>query len=104
MRAFRSYKHLNVSRTHVVESVAMFAVTARTAVRVGRVGLRSVATNAKPNNANKFKFVAGGTAVAGAGTVTYALLGFGSAGPDWGKIRADIVELLDDENALNPSK
>ena len=52
----------------------MFAVTARTAVRVGRLGLRSVATNAKPNNANKFKFIAGGTAVAGAGTVTYALL------------------------------
>ena len=52
----------------------MFAVTARTAVRVGRLGLRSVATNAKPNNTNKFKFIAGGTAVAGAGTVTYALL------------------------------
>ena len=84
----------------------MFAVTARTAVRVGRVGLRSVATHAKPNNSsNKFKFIAGGTATAaGAGTVTFALLGFGSAGPDWAKIRADIVELLDNENAFNPSK
>ena len=94
-----------LSRTNVDDSIAMFAVTARTAVRVGRVGLRSVATHAKPNNANKFKFVAGGTAAAaGAGTVTFALLGFGSAGPDWAKIRADIVELLDDENAFNPSK
>ena len=94
------------SRTNVDDSTAMFAVTARTAVRVGRVGLRSVATHAKPNNnANKFKFIAGGTATAaGAGTVTFALLGFGSAGPDWAKIRADIVELLDNENAFNPSK
>ena len=82
----------------------MFAVTARTAVCVGRVGLRSVATHAKPNNANKFKFIAGGTAAAGAGTVTYALLGFGSAGPDWKKIREDIAELIDDDTAFNPSK
>ena len=82
----------------------MFAVTARTAIRVGRVGLRSVATNAKPNNANKFKFVAGGTAAAGAGTVTYALLGFGSSGPNWAKLREDIADMINDDTAFNPSK
>ena len=48
-----------------------------------------------------FKIVAGAT---GAGTVTFALLGFGTSTPDFSAIRQDLADLMDDDTVVNPSK
>lgn len=82
----------------------MFAFTARTALNVGKTGLRGFATKAKQNN-GRFRVAATGAGMAGvgAGTVTVALLGFGSSTPDWNKVREDISELIQDDKVLNPS-
>ena len=80
----------------------MFAFTARTVVQLGKGSLRTVATNAKRNN-GRFRVIATTAGVAGAGTVTISLLGFGSSTPDWKSVRADIVELINDDKVVNPS-
>jgi len=79
----------------------MFSITARSVARVGRVGMRTISTKNKPNNSFKaIKIVAGAT---GAGTVTFALLGFGTSTPDFSAIRQDLADLMDDDKVVNPS-
>ena len=80
----------------------MFAFTARTIVQLGKGSLRTVATKAKQNN-GRFRIIATTAGVAGAGTVTFSLLGFGSSTPDWKAVREDIAELINDDKVVNPS-
>ena len=81
----------------------MFAFTARTAARIGKHGMRTLATKAKQNN-GRFRVAATGAVVgAGVGTVTVSLLGFGSSSPNWNAVREDISDLINDSEVVNPS-
>jgi len=81
----------------------MLAFTARTALQIGKVSIRTIATKSKQNN-GRFRVAATGAGIGlGTGTVTVALLGFGSSSPDWNQVRQDISDLLDDDKVVNPS-
>ena len=81
----------------------MFAFSARTAMKIGKGGIRNFATKAKQNN-NRFRVAATGAGVGvGAGAVTVSLLGFGASGPDWNAVREDISDLLNNDKIVNPS-
>ena len=81
----------------------MFAFSARTAMKIGKGGIRNFATKAKQNN-TRFRVAATGAGVGvGAGAVTVSLLGFGASGPDWNAVREDISDLLNNDKVVNPS-